>query len=97
MKLFLSFLLLIALAIGVRYICIKLLPWAVPSGRFKTTAVSWLGGLVGSLGDRFSWQLGPKVVEVHLIAAIIGAAFFLLGYGLAPFIKIFLGRIPKDR
>jgi uncharacterized membrane protein YeaQ/YmgE (transglycosylase-associated protein family) len=88
-----AFFLLLAIAILVRFAGNKLVPLLMPQGRRRTIAAGWLGGLLGSLLDSFLWHLGPQVVGVNLIAAFCGAIFVILLVGLAPFIKILLGRI----
>ena len=84
----LGVLLLLAIAITVRFVGNKLIPIAMPTGRLRIIGVGLLGGLVGSL----LFQVGPWVVGVNLVGAILGAALFILLVGLFPFVKILLGR-----
>ena len=88
-----GFFLLLAIAILLRRLGNRLTPVLMPEGRLKTVAVGWLGGFIGNLVDRLFWQLGPQIAEINLIAAIVGAALFILFLGLFPFIKIAMGKI----
>ena len=81
------------MAILVRFIGTKLIPLLMPSGRLRTVALGWVGGFLASLADNILWQLGPQVVGISLVAALIGCGLFILGLGIAPFIKILLGRV----
>ena len=85
--------LLVAITILLSFAGNKLVPVAMPTGRVRIVAVGWAGGLVGSLVDGALWGLGPQVAGVNLIAAVVGAAVFILLLGLFPFIKILFGRI----
>ncbi|MFC1906933.1 hypothetical protein ACFLW8_02480 [Chloroflexota bacterium] len=89
----LGFILLLAIAIVVRLLGIKLAPLLMPSGRVRTVALGWLGGFLASLVDIVFWQLGPQVAGISLIAAVIGCALFILAFGVTPFVKILLGKV----
>lgn len=88
-----GFFILIAIAILVRFAGIKLVPLLMPTGRLRTVALGCAGGFIGSLIDNIFWQLGPQVAGIGLVAAIIGCALSILGLGIAPFIKILLGKV----
>jgi len=88
-----GFFILLAIAILVRLIGNKLVPLVMPSGWLRTIALGWAGGFLGSLADSVLWQFGPEVVEINLLAAVIGCALFILFLGIAPFIKILLGKV----
>ncbi|MFC1972320.1 hypothetical protein ACFLVE_02815 [Chloroflexota bacterium] len=89
----LGFFFLLAIAIVVRLLGIKLVPLLMPSGRVRTVALGWLGGFLASLLDRVLWQFGPEVASISLVAAIIGCILFILGLGITPFVKILLGKV----
>jgi uncharacterized membrane protein YeaQ/YmgE (transglycosylase-associated protein family) len=93
MKVIAGLLLLLFLAITIRFIGNKLVPLVMPTGRLRTIGVGFAGGVAGSLVDRFTWGFGPKVVGVYLVASIVGCFLFILLLGLTPYIKILLGRI----
>ena len=84
--------LLLAIVLAVRYVGHRVVPLIMPRGRLKVIALGWLGGLVGSLVDDVTWEIGPDLVGVQLAAAIIGCLVVILAWGLAPFIRIFLGK-----
>jgi len=63
----------------------------------QDTGIGWLGGLTGSLMDRYIWHLGPKFVEIQVAAAAIGCALFILAAGLWPFLKILAGQTGTRR
>ena len=88
-----GFFILLAIAILFRFIGYKLIPSVMPTGWLRTIALGWVGGFLGSLVDRLWWQFGPEIAEINLVAAVIGCALFILLLGIAPFIKILLGKI----
>jgi len=88
-----GFFILLAIAILLRFIGYKLIPLAMPTGRVRTIALGWVGGFVGSLVDSLLRQFGPEVAGINLMAAVIGCALFILFLGIAPFIKILLGKV----
>ncbi len=88
-----GFFILLAMAILLRLIGNKLIPLVIPTGRLRTTALGWAGGFLGSLIDSIFWQFGPEVAGINLLAAVIGCAFFIFSLGIAPFIKILLGKV----
>ncbi len=88
-----GFFILLAIAILLRFIGNKLIPIAMPAGRLRIIALGWVGGFLGSLADSFWWQFGPEVARINLVAAIIGCALFILFLGIAPFIKILMGKV----
>ena len=92
-----GFFLLIGLAMVVRWLGLKLIPLLIPRSRLKTLAVGWLGGLAGSLTDRYAWHLGPRFVEIQVATAAIGCAIFILMAGLWPFLKILAGQTGTKR
>jgi len=65
----------------------------MPTGRVRTIVLGWVGGFLGSLVDSLLSQFGPEVAEINLVAAVIGCALFILFLGIAPFIKILLGKV----
>ena len=88
-----GFFILVAIAILVRFVSSKLVPLLMPSSRLRTVALGWVGGFLASVVDNIFWQLGPQVAGISLVAAVIGCALFILGLGIAPFIKILLGKV----
>ena len=92
-----GFFLLIGLAIVVKGLGLKLIPLLIPRSRIKTIAIGWLGGLTGSLMDRYIWHLGPRFVEIQVALAAIGCALFILLAGLWPFFKILVGQTGARR
>ena len=87
-----GFFVLLAIAILIRLIGNKLIPLVMPTGRLRSIALGWAGGFLGSLVDRLCWQFGPEVAGINLVAAVIGCALFILFLGIAPFIKILIGK-----
>jgi len=88
-----GFFILLAIAVLLRYIGNKLVPVVMPTGWLKTIALGWAGGFLGSWADSVWWQFGPRVAGINLVAAVIGCALFILFLGIAPFIKIWLGKV----
>jgi len=88
-----GFFILLAIAILLRFIGYKLIPSVMPTGRVRTIVLGWVGGFLGSLVDSLLSQFGPEVAEINLVAAVIGCALFILFLGIAPFIKILLGKV----
>ena len=88
-----GFFILLAIAILLRFIGYKLIPVVMPAWRLRTIALGWVGGFLGSLADSLWWQFGPEVAGINLVAAVIGCALFILFLGIAPFIKILLGKV----
>jgi len=84
--------LLLAMVIFIMLVGNRLVPVIMPTGRRRTIALGWIGGLAGSLMGRVWWQSGPCVAEINLVAAFVGSALFILLLGLFPFIKILLGK-----
>ena len=90
-----SFFILVAITLVVTILGNRLVPVVMPSsGKGLAILIGWLGGLMGSLVDRFTWQWGPQVAGIYLIAALIGCVVFLLLFGLFPFVKILLRKTP---
>ena len=87
-----GFFILLAIVILLRFIGYKLIPIVMPAWRFRTIALGWVGGFLGSLVDSLWWQFGPEVAGINLVAAVIGCTLFILLLGIAPFIKILLGK-----
>jgi len=88
-----GFFILLVIAILLRSIGHKLIPIAMPTGRLRVIALGWVGGFLGSLVDSLWWQFGPEIARINLVAAVIGCALFILFLGIAPFIKILLGKV----
>jgi len=88
-----GFFILLAIAILLRFIGNKLIPSVMPTGWLKTIALGWVGGFLGSLVDSIWRQFGPEVAGINLVAAVIGCALFILFLGIAPFVKILLGKV----
>ncbi len=88
-----GFFILLAIAILLRFVGYKLIPLVMPTGWVRTIALGWVGGFLGSLADSFLGQFGPEVAEINLVAAVIGCTLFILLLGIAPFIKILLGKV----
>ena len=88
-----GFFILLAIAILLRFSGYKLIPSVMPTGRLRTIALGWAGGFLGSLADGLFSQFGPEVAGINLVAAVIGCALFILLFGIAPFIKISLGKV----
>jgi uncharacterized membrane protein YeaQ/YmgE (transglycosylase-associated protein family) len=90
----LGILLLLAIAISIRYIGRKLAPVVMPSSRLKAVAACLVGGFIGSLVFRLCHLVDATVVaEINLIGAVLGAVVLLFLLGIYPFIKIFFGKI----
>ena len=87
-----GFFILLAIVILLRFIGYKLIPIVMPAWRLRTIALGWVGGFLGSLVDSLWWQFGPEVAGINLVAAVIGCTLFILLLGIAPFIKILLGK-----
>ena len=88
-----GFFILLAIAILLRFIGYKLIPLVMPTGWLRTIALGWVGGYLSSLVDSLLSQFGPEVARINLVAAVIGCALFILLLGIAPFIKILLGKV----
>ena len=88
-----GFFILLAITILIRFVGYKLVPLVMPIGWLRTIALGWVGGFLGSLVDSLWWQFGPEVAKINLVAAVIGCALFILFLGIAPFIKILLGKV----
>ena len=88
-----GFFILLSIAILLRFIGFKLIPIAMPTGRLRTIALGGVGGFLGSLVDSLWRQFGPEVAGINLVAAVIGCALFILLLGIAPFIRILLGKV----
>jgi len=88
-----GFFILLAIAILLWRIGDKLVPLVMPTGWLKTIVLGWIGGFLGSWVDGVWWQFGPEVAGINLVAAVVGCALFILFLGIAPFIKILLGKI----
>ncbi|MBA7696737.1 hypothetical protein ES703_105388 [subsurface metagenome] len=88
-----GFFILLAMAILLRFTGNKLVPLVMPTGRFRTIALGWAGGFLASWVDSILWQFGPQIAGINLVAAVIGCALFILLLGIAPFIKILLGKL----
>lgn len=93
MSIIAGFFILLAIAILLRFIGGKLIPLVMPTGWLRTIALGWVGGFLGSLVDSLLRQFGPEVAGINLVAAVIGCALFILFLGIAPFIKILLGKV----
>jgi len=89
MNLLVGFLILLLIALALRFIGNKLVPVAMPTGCLKTIAVGWFGGFLGSV----FLHIGPQIAGVYLVPAVVGAAACILTVGLASFVKILLGRV----
>jgi len=87
-----GFFILLTIAILLRLIGNRLAPLVMPRGRLRTIALGWAGGFLGSWVDSVLWQFGPEVAGINLAAAVIGCALAMLLLGIAPFIKILLGK-----
>ena len=88
-----GFFILLAIAILLRFIGNKLIPLVMSTGWLRTIALGWVGGFLGSLADSLLRQFGPEVAEINLVAAVIGCTLFILLLGIAPFVKILLGKV----
>jgi len=86
------FFILLAVAIAVRMLGRRFVPLVMPESRLKTVVVGMVGGLVGQwLGGR--WGIaGIEVAGLYLVWVVAGTAMAVLLLGLAPFIKVFLGK-----
>jgi len=87
-----GFFILLTIAILLRLIGNRLVPLVMPRGQLRTIALGWAGGFLGSWVDSVLWQFGPEVAGINLAAAVIGCALVMLLLGIAPFIKILLGK-----
>jgi uncharacterized membrane protein YeaQ/YmgE (transglycosylase-associated protein family) len=88
-----GFFILLAITILLMVIGHKLIPVAMPNGRLRTIVLTWVGGFLGSLIDSLWIQFGPEIAGINLIAAVIGCTLFILFLGIAPFVKILLGKV----
>ena len=88
-----GFFILLAIAILLRFIGNKLIPIAMPTCRLRTIGLGWVGGFLGSLADSLWGQFGPEIAGINLVAAVIGCALLILFLGIAPFLKILLGKV----
>ena len=88
-----GFFILLAIAILVRLTGNKLVPILMPTGTLRTIALGWAGGFLASWLDNVVWQFGPKLAGINLVAAVIGCIIFIPCLGIAPFIKILLGKM----
>ena len=82
---------LLAISIAVHSLSKKFIPIAVPKGRIKVWFAGWLGALAASLLESIIGPWEPKIAGFYLIAAVIGSAVSILGWGIAPFIGILIG------
>lgn len=89
----LGVLLLLAIAIGIKYIGGKLVPAVTPKSWIKAVGVGLIGGFLGSLLSNAFFPIGPRVWDVNLLGAVVGAVFFVFLLGIYPFIKILFGRV----
>lgn len=80
--------LLLALSIILTMLGRKTLRLLMPEGIRVTVLAGWVGGIVGSMVDLFTSQLGPELLKVYWGLAFLGSALFILALGLAPFFKI---------
>lgn len=88
-----GFFLVLIIAILVRWLGTRLAPLLMPGGRLKTIAVGWVGGFAASWLNDAIWQFGPQVAGINPVAAAIGCSLFMLGLGIAPFVKLMLCRV----
>ena len=89
--------LLLAISIAVHSLSKKFIPIAVPKGRLKILVVGWLGALSASFLEGFIGPWEPEIAGFYLIAAVIGSAVSILGWGVAPFVSIFIGLNMRKR
>ena len=87
-----GFLVLLAIAVLVWLTGTKVAPVLMPGGTLRTIALGWAGGFMASWLDSTLWQVGPSLAEINPVAAGIGCGVLILCLGIAPFIKILLGR-----
>ncbi|MBF8304173.1 MAG: hypothetical protein HW399_548 [Dehalococcoidia bacterium] len=87
----LGLLLLLAISIAVHSLSKRFIPIAVPKGRLKVWIVGWLGGFSASLIEGIIGPWEPAIAGFYLIAAVIGSALSILGWGIAPFVGILFG------
>lgn len=87
-----GFFILLGIAIVLKWAGNRLVPLLIPGGRLKIVGAGWLGALAGSLLDRAFWRLGPEVSEIYITAAFAGCVVVYLVLGIAPFIRIMLGK-----
>lgn len=85
---FLAFLALLGITLGLRWLGKRLIPLAMPSGPLKPLGVGLAGGAVGGL----LLEVGPRLSWLHPAGAALGSALALVLLGIAPFLKILLGR-----
>ena len=91
---FLGFLLLIAIAIGCRWLGGRLLPLVMPPSRLASFGVGLLGGLAGHILGGLLWPEALRWGGLHLPFALFGAFLGIVLLGLIPFLRIFLGKTP---
>ena len=84
-----AFFLLLAHVLLVRFAVNRLVPLLMPSGRRKTLALGWFGGLAGIL-IATAWQFGPSVAGINPIAAFVTTlgVFVFLWWILDPITRV---------
>ena len=87
-----GFFLLLAQSVILTILGRKVVPVLMPEKKIRTILVGWLGGIGGSLIDRFTWKLGPRLFEIYWSLALGMALICILAFGLLPFFKILLKR-----
>ncbi len=85
-----EFLLLLFMAVLVRYLWGKYLPLVAPRGRLYPTLAAYLGALGGGLLQRFFLPWGPHLFGVYFIGALLGSVLVLFCWGVGPFIRVLL-------
>ncbi len=66
----------------------------LPSSRLASLGVGIVGGLGSHLLGGLLWSEAPRVGGLHIPLAMVGAALFIVLLGLAPFLRILLGKTP---
>lgn len=89
-----GFLLLVAIAIGLRWAGGRLLPLIMPSSRLASLGAGLLGGLGGHFLGGWLWPEAPRLGVLHLPLTLGGVILFIVLLGLVPFLRIFLGKTP---
>lgn len=82
--------LLLAQSIILTIIGRNTVPLLMPEKNMRTVMAGWMGGIAGSLIDRFTWKLGPQVFEIYWGFSLGIAILCILAFGLMPFFKILL-------
>lgn len=92
MDIILTALILLVFAIIVRTMAHRLVPVAIPPGQVLGIGTAFIGAVAGNWIGNVLLPRAPALVGVNLIPAVAGAILLTLLVGLAPFLRILMGR-----